>query len=176
MKFFGSFVMFLLFLNGFATAQTLIQDSCKKIAAKDPQIKYNFCVQSLTSDPQSKAATTVEGLLLASTKNAASKMINVKGIVVNILKNKQASKGIEGPLKDCVELYTDAIGSLNDALASAKSGDYSSANVNLSAALDAPNTCETGFKEGKHLKSPVTNENNILFQKIVIPLAFSNIV
>lgn len=175
MKFFGSFAMFLLFLNSFTTAQTLIQNSCKQIAAKDPKINYNFCVQSLQADPQSKAATTVEGLLIASTKNAASKTINVKGIVVNILKNKQASRGIEMPLKDCVELYTDAIGSLNDALANAKSRDYRTANINLSAALDAPTTCETGFKEGKK-QSPVTNENNILSQKIVIPLAFSNIV
>ena len=58
---------------------------------------------------------------------------------------------------------------------SVKSGDYRSANVHLSAALDAPSTCEDGFKE-KHTTFPVTNENNVLFQKIVILLAFTNML
>ncbi|CAN8267235.1 unnamed protein product [Cochlearia groenlandica] len=175
MKFFSSFVMFLLFLNGFATAQTLIQDSCKKAAAKDPELKYAFCVQSLQEDPQSKTATTLEGLLIASTQNAASKTANVKAVVEKILMDKQASRGIEMPLRDCVEVYADAIDSCNEAVANAKSRDYRTANVKLSAAMDAPSTCETGFEETKR-KSPVTSENNVLVQKILIPLAFTNML
>ncbi|KAG2299730.1 hypothetical protein Bca52824_036202 [Brassica carinata] len=147
MKLLVSVVMFFLLLNCFATAQTLIRDSCKTAAAKDPNLKYDFCVQSLEQDPQSKTATTLSGLVLASTNNAASKAINVKGIVETILKNKNYPPGTEN----------------------------ASANVHLSAALDEPSTCEDGFKE-KHAISPVTNENNILFQKILIPLAFTNML
>ncbi|ESQ39841.1 hypothetical protein EUTSA_v10001199mg [Eutrema salsugineum] len=172
MKFFVSFVMFVLLLNCLETAQNLIQDSCKKAAAKDPKFKYDFCVQSLEADPQSKTATTLEGLVIASTKNAASQTINVKGIVEKILRS---SHGIEMPLQDCIELYTDANDSLNEALTNVKSRDYKSANVHLSAALDAPTTCETGFKEAKK-PSPVTNENNVSVQKILIPLAFTNML
>ncbi|CAF2041767.1 unnamed protein product [Brassica napus] len=76
MKFAVFFVMFFLFLICFTTAQTLIQDSCKKAAAKDPLFKYDFCVKSLETDPHSKAATNLKGLLIASTKNAESNTIN----------------------------------------------------------------------------------------------------
>ncbi|CDY43633.1 hypothetical protein HID58_048784 [Brassica napus] len=154
MKFFVSVALFFLFLNCFATAQTLIRDSCKTAAAKDPTLKYDFCVQSLEQDPQSKTATR---------------------IVETILKSKTYPPGTEPALRTCVELYDDANNSLNEALMNVKSGDYKSANVDLSAALDEPGTCEDGFKE-KHAKSPVTNENNVLFQKILIPLAFTNML
>ncbi|CDY67242.1 hypothetical protein HID58_006850 [Brassica napus] len=154
MKFFVSVVMFFLLLNCFAAAQTLIRDSCKTAAAKDPNLKYDFCVQSLEQDPQSKTATR---------------------IVEIILKSKKYQPGTEPALRTCVELYDDANDSLKEALMNVKSDDYRSANVHLSAALDEPNTCEDGFKE-KHTKSPVTNENNILFQKILIPLAFTNML
>ncbi|KAG5383497.1 hypothetical protein IGI04_034967 [Brassica rapa subsp. trilocularis] len=110
MKFAVFFVMFFLFLICFTTAQTLIQDSCKKAAAKDPLFKYDFCVKSLETDPHSKAATNLKGLLIASTKNA---------------------------------------------------DDYRSASVHLSAALDAPTTCETGFKETIHKKSPCKTANDL---------------
>ncbi|CAH8338281.1 unnamed protein product [Eruca vesicaria subsp. sativa] len=175
MKLFVSAAMFFLILNCFATAQTLIRDSCKTAAAKDPNLKYDFCVQSLEQDPQSKTATSLTGLVLASTNNAGSKTTNVKGIVETMLKNKTYPPGTEPELRTCVELYNGANGSLNEALMNVKSRDYRSANVHLSAALDAPSTCEDGFKE-KHATSPVTNENNVLFQKILIPLAFTNML
>ncbi|CAA7030884.1 unnamed protein product [Microthlaspi erraticum] len=221
MKTFDLFVTFLLFLNGFTTAQTLIRDSCKKAAATDPELKLGFCVQSLEGDPQSKTATSLEGLVIASAKNAASKMINVKGIVENILKDKRASLGIEmlsvlrccqcrakayyhryldigglkgiyykwGPetnaffitlyarlwmlLRGCVEFYDTAGDSIDEALTSVKSGDYDSAKVHLTAALDAPSDCEDGFMERKQHKSPFANENNVLSQKLSIPLDFT---
>ncbi|CAG7894865.1 unnamed protein product [Brassica rapa] len=169
MKFFVSVALFFLFLNCFATAQTLIQDSCKTAAAKDPTLKYDFCVQSLEQDPQSKTATTLEGLVLASITYAESKTTNT------ILKNKTYPPGTEPALSTCVELYDDANNSLNEALMNVKSADYKSANVDLSAASDEPGTCEDGFKE-THAKSPITNENNVLFQKILIPLAFTNML
>nr|VDC90939.1 unnamed protein product [Brassica rapa] len=177
MKFFVSVALFFLFLNCFATAQTLIQDSCKTAAAKDPTLNYDFCVQSLEQDPQSKTATTLKGLVLASTTNAESKTTNVKGIVETILKNKtkKYAPSTKPALRTCVKLYDDAYGSLKEALMNVKSSDYKSANMHLSAALDEPGICENGFKE-KHAKSPVTNENNVSFQKILIPLAFTNML
>ena len=114
MKFFVSVALFFLFLNCFATAQTLIRDSCKTAAAKDPTLKYDFCVQSLEQDPQSKTATSLKGLVLASTTNAESKTTNVKGIVETILKSKTYPPGTEPALRTCVELYDDANNSLNE--------------------------------------------------------------
>ncbi|XP_010476777.1 PREDICTED: putative invertase inhibitor [Camelina sativa] len=175
MKFLVSLVMFSLLLNGFAFAQTLIQDSCKKAAMKDSNLIYKFCVDSLTQDPQSKTATTLEGLILASTKNAEAQAINVKRIVEHILKGK-GYRSIEAELRDCVEFYGDANDSLHTALASFRSKDYESANSDFGIALDVPGNCEEGIKERNKQNSPVSNENNILFQKILIPFAFNNML
>ncbi|VVB08202.1 unnamed protein product [Arabis nemorensis] len=175
MKFLLHLVMFFLLLNNFATAQTLIRDSCKKAAAENPKFKYDFCVKSLEGSPQSKTAKTLDGLVMASTANAASKTASLKGIVDKILKEKKYNKESELPLRDCLQLYSDATDSLNEALTSVKSRDYKTANMVLSAAMNAPTTCETRFKERKTpQKSPVTKDNDVLYQMISIPLAFTN--
>ncbi|XP_010494899.1 PREDICTED: putative invertase inhibitor [Camelina sativa] len=170
-------VTFFLLLNGFSTAQTLIRDSCKKAAAKNPKFKNDICVKSLETNPQSKAAKDLAGLVVASTKNAASKATSLKGTVDKILKGKKMNKMSEMALRDCLQLYTDAIDSLNQALASVKSRDYNTVATVLSAAMDAPSTCETGFKEIKTpQKSPVTKDNDTLYQMILIPLSFTNML
>lgn len=175
MKFFISFVIFSFLLSSFTTAQTLIQNSCKKAAASDPNLKYDFCVQSLEQDPASKSATTLVGLLIASTKSAAAKNTNVVGVIQQMLKAKKFDKLVEASLRDCVEVFSDATDDFNQTLANVKSRDYSSANVHLSAALDASTTCNDGFKEIKQ-RNPISNESDLLYHKILIPLAFTNMV
>ncbi|ESQ39842.1 hypothetical protein EUTSA_v10001100mg [Eutrema salsugineum] len=177
MKFLLYLVTFFLLLNVFATAQSLIRDSCKKAAAKSPNVKLDFCVKSLEGNPQSKTAKTLVELVIASTKNAATKTTSLKAMVNKILKEKKYAKDSEMPLRDCLELYTDASASLNEALTSVKSRDYKTATVAMSAAMDAPSTCETGFKERKTpQKSPFAKENDVLSQTILIPLAFTNML
>ncbi|KAL1213950.1 Pectinesterase inhibitor 12 [Cardamine amara subsp. amara] len=175
MKFFILFVISSLLLNSFATAQTLIQDSCKKAAASDPNLKYDFCVQSLEQDPQSKSAKNLVDLLIASTKTAAAKNTNVVGTAQQILKTGKLDKPTEESLRDCVQLFNDAIDDYNKTLGDVTSRDYSSANVHLSAALDASSTCDDGFKEIKK-QNPISNESYVLYHKILIPLAFTNMV
>ncbi|XP_019097583.1 PREDICTED: putative invertase inhibitor [Camelina sativa] len=174
MKFLVSLVMFSLLLNCFTFAQTLIQDSCKKAAMKIPDFYYNFCVDSLTQDPQSKNATTLKGLILSSTKNAEANAMKVKGIVEHILKGKKY-ESIEAELRDCVEFYDDANDSLNTALASVRSQDYKTANENFGIALDVPRDCEDGIKE-RTQHSPITDENNTLLQKISVPCGLNYIL
>lgn len=177
MKILFYLVTFFLLLNVFTTAQTLIRDSCKKAAAKNPKFKYDICVKSLETNPQSKTAKDLAGLVMTSTKNAVTKTTSLKATVDKILKGKKMNKMSEMPLRDCLQLYTDAIDSLNEALASVKSRDYNTVATVLSAAMDAPTTCETGFKERKTpQKSPVTKENDTLYQMILIPLAFTNML
>ncbi|CAL9241550.1 unnamed protein product [Arabidopsis halleri] len=175
MKILLNLVTFFLLLNGFATAQTLIRNSCKKAAATSPKFKYNLCVTSLETNPQAKTAKDLAGLVMASTKNAVTKATSLKGTVDKILKGKNFNKMSEMPLRDCLQLYTDAIDSLNEASAGVKSRNYPTVKTVLSAAMDAPSTCETGFKERK-APSPVTKENDNLYQMILIPLAFTNML
>ncbi|KAG2283155.1 hypothetical protein Bca52824_054375 [Brassica carinata] len=159
--------MFFLLVNGFATAQNLIQDSCKKAAASNPKIKLDFCIKTLEGNPQSKAAKSLADLVMASTKNAATKTTSLKAMADKILKGKKFAKDSEMPLRDCLELYTDATASLNEAMTS----------VGMSAAMDAPSTCETGFKERKTpQKSPFTKDNDVLTQTISICLALTTML
>ncbi|XP_010495791.1 PREDICTED: putative invertase inhibitor [Camelina sativa] len=170
-------VMFFLLLNEFASAKSLIRDSCEKAADKNSNINYDFCVKSLEENPQSKTARSLDGLVMSSTKSALSKTSSMKETVSKILKENKYEKYSEKPLRDCHELYSDAKNSLTEALRIAKSGDYKTANVDLSAAMGAPPSCEVGFKEGKKpLKSPFTKDNNVLFQMILIPLAFTSML
>ncbi|KAL0709382.1 hypothetical protein Bca4012_016360 [Brassica carinata] len=172
MKFIFSFAVFFLFLNCLVTAQTLIQNGCKKAAAKDPGFSYDICVQYLEKKPQSKNATNLKEMVIASTKNAASDLPKVKSIAVEILKDKNLKPGIKLPLRDCVEFYDDANDSLNDTLRFVNLGEYKSAVSALSTALDVPVNCEDGFKEFD-TKSPISKENNALFQLISIALNYA---
>ncbi|MBA0821777.1 hypothetical protein Goarm_018617 [Gossypium armourianum] len=79
-------------------------------------------------------------------------------------------------LKDCSELYSLAGSSLEAGLDAFQAVDYGTANAEISAALDAPVTCEDQFKEKKGLVSPLTQENNNFRQLTAIPLAFMKMV
>lgn len=175
MKIFASFIMFLLLLDGFSTTQTLIQDFCKKAAAKDTNLKYDFCVNSLQEDPQSKAATSLKGLVLASISTAAGQTTHVTGIIIQILKEVKYGKDILKSLSHCLGYLDYALDHFDETLASIKSLDYRSANVHLNAALDEPTTCDDGFKKIKQW-NPIANETNVLYQKILIPFALSKML
>ncbi|EOA14414.1 hypothetical protein CARUB_v10027615mg [Capsella rubella] len=175
MKFLLYLVMFILLLNGFATAQSLIRHSCKKASANDPKLKYDFCVKSLKEHPQSKTAKSLEELVFASTKNAVSKTISLKEMVNKILKEDKYE--VETPLRNCLELYTGAIDFLNQSLDTVKSRDYKVATMLMSSAMDATGDCESGYtKRKKPLKSPFTKENDVLFHMVLIPIAFTNML
>ncbi|KAG7605193.1 putative pectinesterase inhibitor domain-containing protein [Arabidopsis thaliana] len=175
MKFSLYLVMSFLLLNCFATAQSLIRDSCKKATTKDPKLKYDFCVKSLEENPQSKTAKSLEGLVFVSTKNVVSKTTSLKGMVDKILKEDKYE--VERPLLDCLELYTEAIDSLNQSLDTVKSRDYKTATMLMSAAMDAPGSCETKFtKRKKAVKSPFTKENDVLFHMVLIPIALTSML
>ncbi|KAF8117169.1 hypothetical protein N665_0012s0173 [Sinapis alba] len=177
MKILLCLVMFFLLLNSFTTAQNLIQDSCKKAAASNPKIKLDFCVKTLEGNPQSKTAKSLADLVMASTKSASDKTTSLKAMADKILKGKKFSKDSEMPLRDCLELYTDATVSLNEALTNIKSRKYKTAKVGMSAAMDAPSTCETGFEESKTpQKSPFTKDNDVLSQIISVTLALTTML
>jgi len=80
-------------------------------------------------------------------------------------------------LNGFLELYLYSTNSLTEALTIIKSRDYKTPSVVISAAMGAPPSCEIGFKEGKKsLKSPFTKDNDVLFQMILIPFAFTNML
>ncbi|KAJ6872369.1 invertase inhibitor [Populus alba x Populus x berolinensis] len=100
-------------------AQNLIPETCKKCAADDPNLSYNFCVTSLQASNRSQCD-------------------NLRGL---------GMMSIKACLNDCLDLYSDAIPTLKQAMVDYKSKHYKDANIEVSSVIDAATTCEDGFEE-----------------------------
>ncbi|GAB2301998.1 hypothetical protein Dimus_036024 [Dionaea muscipula] len=152
----------------------IVNGTCKTLSNGDPNIMYNFCVSVLGSDPYSKNSS-LEGLGVIAFNLAILNATATKSGIENLLKdNQRFDHFAQSCLQDCLELYSDAKSSLCDGLNSFRARNYEDANVEASAAMDAPTTCEDGFKEKVGEASPLTKENDDFFQLIAIALAFTN--
>ncbi|XP_050378305.1 putative invertase inhibitor [Argentina anserina] len=151
----------------------LIRLSCKKAAASDPNLSYKFCVSSLEAVPESHGADLDQ--LVAITLNLTiSNATSISSTISKLLIDKQFDKYAKDCLQDCLELYSDAVPTLQEAVGAFKAKDYSKANTEVSAAMDASSTCEDGFMEKKGEVYPLKLENDNFCQLNVISLAFIN--
>ncbi|OMO93086.1 Pectinesterase inhibitor [Corchorus olitorius] len=175
MKNFCTFLTFL-FLLIVSVRSDIIQDSCDEAAKGDPNVKSDFCVASLRANPKSKTAATTEDLVPIAIENAIANATATSSTISKLLQKTSLDKFTRSCLEDCSELYSEAGSNLQSGGEAFKSKDYGTANADISAALDAPDTCEDGFKEKQGLVSPLTKENENMFQLTVIPLAFINMV
>ncbi|KAI3834610.1 hypothetical protein MKX03_029135 [Papaver bracteatum] len=157
------FVVFLV-LNSFGHTANgeLISDVCKNASRSDPQIKYDFFLLHLFQQ-------TLQVKILMICWNLESYQCNIYGKEVPITKPC---------LEDCLDLYSDALDSIPKAMQYFKDKDYSSANIAMSAAMDASVTCEDGFKEGvcQHLISPLSKQDGEFFQLTAISLTITNMI
>ncbi|RZC69292.1 hypothetical protein C5167_032386 [Papaver somniferum] len=100
--------------------------------------------------------------------NATHTKLYIKKIMK---KKKKLEPFYRSCLESCLELYSNAIYSTRDAIKYYKSRSYLEANVQFSAVMDAPSTCEDGFKDKEGLRSPLTKKNNDLFQLTALVLS-----
>ncbi|KAB2021454.1 hypothetical protein E1A91_D07G144000v1 [Gossypium mustelinum] len=155
----------------------LIQKSCYEASKGNPaNIKLDFCVSAFEGNPKAKAAYGVADLVLVSIETAIANATAIGSKISKLLDNKRVGMFARNCLKDCSELYSLAGSSLEAGLDAFQAVDYGTANAEISAALDAPVTCEDQFKEKKGLVSPLTKENNNFRQLTAIPLAFMKMV
>lgn len=148
----------------------LIQQTCKKASAGDKNLNYNFCVSTLEASPKSRGAY-LSGLVSIALDLTTAKATSIKSTTIpKLLKDPKVDKPA---LQDCAELYADAIDDLQEATNAFKSGDYDTALTHLSASLNEPDTCETGFQERKAV-SPLKKEDDDFTQLNIISLAFIN--
>ena len=167
-------VVFLLFLflcsiNG----SNLISQSCKEASEHDPNLTYDFCVESLEAVSKNQPPNSLEDLVGMSIRLTKSNGTKIISNITKLLKNKKFDHYVKACLKDCFDLYKDSLLDLEDAVVAFKSKDLDTAGINLSAALDNSVTCEDQFKDKKGVTSPLTKENQIYFQLNVISLAFT---
>ncbi|KAF8380639.1 hypothetical protein HHK36_028129 [Tetracentron sinense] len=165
-----SFLYFLLFINGAIGDPLTIGSTCKAASQSDSKLSYDFCVAALKSDPKSRTAD-LKGLGIISIELSISNATNVVSNIAKLLKDKSIDPFAKTVLEDCLDLYSDAIPTLKEAVGKFNSKDYYQANVDVSSAMDASSTCEDGFKERKGVVSPLTKENHDIFQLTAISLA-----
>ncbi|KAE8713781.1 Regulator of nonsense transcripts 1 [Hibiscus syriacus] len=154
----------------------VLNDSCSQAAKGDPNINFDFCVSSLQVDPKAKSATSVADLVDVAIDTAMSNATSIGSIISKLLSNKSLEQYARTCLEDCSELYSDAGSNLKSGEQAFEGKDYGTANSEISAAMDAADTCEEQFKEKEGVVSPLTKENGDFFQLTAISLAFINMV
>ncbi|KAK6918142.1 Pectinesterase inhibitor domain [Dillenia turbinata] len=103
-------------------------------------------------------------------------MTNTRCHTRHLLENKRLDPYIKQCLEDCLELYSDALPYVRQAIKEYRAKNYVDANIHISAAMDASTTCENGFKEKKGVVSPLTKRNKNTFQLSAIALSIMNMV
>lgn len=155
-------------------SNNLILQSCKEASKSDPNLSYDFCVDSLNdASNKTKPPSNPEDLVGMSIQLTKSNGTNMLPIIKELLKNLTSDdQYVKACLQDCFDLYKDSLSSLEDAAVAFKSKDLYSANINLSASLDDSITCEDQFKDKTGKTSPLTWENHVYFQLNVMCLSF----
>ncbi|KAM5573246.1 putative invertase inhibitor [Rosa sericea] len=161
-----------------AISVDIINQTCRKCADESHVFSYDLCTTSLQAVPVSHVAN-LQGLALIAMELALNNASNTLQIIKNLLmSNGSLDPFVVVCLKDCLQLYSDGITTLEDAEGAFLGEHYDNANIWLSAVMEASSTCEEGFKEkeGEVLPSPLTNENYNLFQLCDIALCIGHLL
>ncbi|KAL6494155.1 hypothetical protein OROGR_032064 [Orobanche gracilis] len=162
----------------------LINSTCRKFIQYDPNINFDFCTTSLQAAPASQCAT-LQGLGTISIRliryNITDTRCHIKQLLLRNNNNNNNNNNMMDPyvercLDDCLELYSDAIPSVKQAMRNYNAKRFDEANVHIASIMDASTTCEDGFKERKGVVSPLTKRNNDAFQLSALALSTINIV
>ncbi|OVA07568.1 Pectinesterase inhibitor domain [Macleaya cordata] len=173
------FLLLVLFHGGVVNGVDITDETCKKAANTSPKLIYNFCVSSLQANPKSQTADLRE-LGVISMELCMNNATYISSHIVKLLEEDQTRVLVDPRakkyLRDCLYLYNNAIPDVEDAIKAFEDKDNFSANIKMSAAMDASITCEDGFKEEEDLVSPLAKEDGDFFQLTATALAINNLV
>ncbi|KAJ4901441.1 Plant invertase/pectin methylesterase inhibitor superfamily protein [Raphanus sativus] len=170
-------VVFVLLFNGCMAnkvADSLIQKSCKNISVSIivetiPHFEKD-CIASFKENPESQKARNVDDLIMLGANNALSYLMNVKGIVEKIIKEKKYKSSLsKKSLEDCLQLYSKSAHMLTSGLKYLKKRNFEKAQYEIIDADEAPIFCELKFNGDNKQISPVKKENNLLLTMIYVP-------
>ncbi|GAA0144472.1 hypothetical protein LIER_04907 [Lithospermum erythrorhizon] len=157
---------------------SLIRNTCKTSVTNDPNIKLNFCTTSLQAAPASRCAS-LRGLAMISIRLLRYNVTDTRCLIKQLEKTKNWDDFNKRRLNDCLEVYSDAIPSVKQAMKSFNAKKYDDANIQITAVMDAATTCEDGFKErgnGTTSSSPLKKRNDDAFQLGAIALSVLRII
>jgi pectinesterase inhibitor-like protein len=154
-----------------------LEDTCRSFAAGHPSIGYDYCIKTFQANESSAAAADVRGLAAIVARIAEAKA-NATAARVAALSAVEKDAMRRARLGVCAEVYADAVDELGQAaedIALGADDDGAEAALRdavtqLSAALDAPGTCEDAFGEADGT-SPLAAEDAEFKKLATIALA-----
>ncbi|KAE8702777.1 Mitochondrial acyl carrier protein 1 [Hibiscus syriacus] len=146
------------------TASNLIRTTCKKITDGSPNLSYDFCVNSLQAAPNSHSAKDLRQLGDISFVLLRRNLTDSRSYIEQLLKHKKMETPMRIRVQGCVQIYSLAIFSAEEAFQHYNAKRYRDANTHVSAASTYVTTCEDGFSEIPGLVSPLTDINNVTSQ------------
>ncbi|CAN6280353.1 unnamed protein product [Urochloa humidicola] len=153
-------------------SSSTLEDACRSFAAGHPSIGYDYCIKTFqAADKASAAAADLRGLAAIAARIAGAKA-KATAARVAALSAMERDARRRDRLAVCAEVYSDAVDQLAQAaddLAGGGGGD-GGAVTQLSAAMDAPGTCEDAFGEADDT-SPVAAEDAEFKKLATIALA-----
>ncbi|WOK98343.1 hypothetical protein Cni_G07054 [Canna indica] len=154
---------------GALASPDIVEHTCKKIAAENHDVKYAFCVSSLR--PAAKGCRDLRRLAVVATRLAAANSKRAEAAADAALKEgeQRLSRYEKSCLDSCQELFSGAVDDLESAARMIEAASFVEAKVHLSAGVDAPVTCEDGFREGG-IASLLAKEDEDLLQLTMIAL------
>ena len=171
------FLLTLVFLFIFPAATScctkLIDETCKNSSHNDSNFSYRFCKTSLQAAPASRCAS-LRGLGLIAIRLFRDNATDTRCFIRELLGKKGLDTSVKMRLEDCLDMYSDGVESLTQAIKGYRAGEYFDANVQVSGAMTYASTCEDGFQEKEGLVSPLTKQNDDAFQLGALSLSIMN--
>lgn len=112
-----------------AATNPLIQETCKKAAQIDPNLSYGFCTSALQSAPNSLCADSLPKLGLISIKLVRANVTSIRCYIKYLLRDKKIDPYVRSCLDDCLELYSDALPTIKQALKDYQAKRYAGNDV-----------------------------------------------
>ncbi|KAJ4958296.1 hypothetical protein NE237_025407 [Protea cynaroides] len=104
-------------------AADLIDETCKNCAERSPVLGYDFCISSLQEIPFSHTASLPE-LAVISLKLALVNATVTLSSFQKLLEKEASDPFAIACLDDCLELYSDAVPTLENSIAAFRNEDY----------------------------------------------------
>ncbi|XP_057807525.1 putative invertase inhibitor [Salvia miltiorrhiza] len=146
-----------------SSSESLINSTCKAMAAANPNVKFGFCATSLQAAPASRCASS-RGLGVIAIRGLRYNVTDTRCFVKQLLRSRAWEPYVAQCLRDCLDLYSDAIPAAKLAMRYFSQRRFGDANVQVSSVMDAATTCEDGFAERSGVVSPLTKRNADAFQ------------
>ncbi|KAH0465095.1 hypothetical protein IEQ34_005198 [Dendrobium chrysotoxum] len=158
-------------LSTLFVAADVVVDTCKQIAAGDPELDYSICVYLFNSSPGSHKAD-LKGLAIISIGFTLQNAQHVLDNIDKLIKREPGNTYKKKCLSTCKENYDDAVSDIRDANKAIELGRISDARTELSASFDVADTCEDCFTDG-NIQSPLTKDDDYYTSVARVPLAIA---